>query len=138
MPSRKFSLLIVDEDREVRECLWDLFRGSGYEVTLAEGTENALQSMPEDFEDAWPDVIVVGQVPNTGAPDSALVRIRAERPQVLDRASIIVFPSFRVPLPTQAESGRKFVHACRLSTVSNLLSLVRGLANKKLAPIEAI
>jgi hypothetical protein len=127
MPEKKFSLLIVDESYEVRECLGNLFRGANFEVSLAENRGCALDALPA-HEGGWPDAIIVGQLPR-GAPDSFFADLERHRPRMRERVPMIVFPSF--PVAFETEEAAKPVQACRLSTVSNLVSVVRGLAEKR-------
>ena len=136
MPISCFSLLIVEEDLEVRECLSALFQDSGYKIALAASQEEALQAMPDLEAGAWPHAILLGN-PLFAAPSKqSLLEKLKSRPKLMEQVPLIVFPSFRVPLPGQPQNSLKFAPACRMSTVSNLLSVVRGLAEKHFSGFE--
>lgn len=126
MGKKAFSLLIVDENREVRECLHEIFRESSFEVNVAEDEEDAVRAIPED-RNYGPDVIVLGH----SCQHAGLAALGEYRPQALHHASIIVFPSFRVTLPNAEGAPDRQSHACGLNAISNLVTLVRGLARKK-------
>jgi hypothetical protein len=129
MPKRKFSLLIVDENREVRECLGDLFRGSGFEIGLAENHDNALRDLPADLSEKGPDAIILGHAAPAD-PERFLSSLQSLRPETSERVALIVFPSFRVSIATSQNEAQRPVPACRLSAVSNLMSVVQGLARR--------
>ena len=131
MPSRNFSLMIVDEDIHVRECLSEIFHSAGYDVSMAECPESALQQLSQDS--LLPNVFILGKASDSGLIRALLNRPREERLDHEDPPSLIVFPSFRVAFGSPAEGGTRLVHACRLRMVSNLLTLVRELARPWLA-----
>jgi hypothetical protein len=135
MPNRKFSVLIVDEDREVRESLGELFREADYDVNSCGNAEEALLSFPEGVPAAWPHVVILGKDPRAGVPGDFLASIRERHPAAIEHVSVIAFPSFRVSLPGQTgpTGDSRPVQACRLSTVSSLFTLVRGLERRRKA-----
>jgi CheY-like chemotaxis protein len=130
MPA-KFSLMIIDENREVRDCLSEIFCNSDFEINLAESPVAALNALPQDHGVAWPDAIILGQQIQSPSADAFLSQLQSRRPEAKDQVSLILFPSFKVSVPSRYEASARQVHVCRLSTIANLLAMVRGLAMKR-------
>jgi len=56
MPSRRPSVLVVDDDQAIREVVAEVLRDEGYEVTCAENGVEALREMRKDHH---PDVVLL-------------------------------------------------------------------------------
>jgi hypothetical protein len=124
MPASKVSILVVEPCRDSREYLWELFRALGYKVTLAENAAMARLVLADGRAGQWPDIAVVSQ--EVGR--TSLLRELQNETGFLDHVSVVIFPTFEAA-PAGEPNGSP---VCRLNTLTNLLTVVRGLSGKKI------
>ena len=131
------SILIVDEDRLVRECLTDMFSGvSDLSVHSAVNGESALPYFTGDAAAKKPNLVIVSQKLANSDPSAFIARLFRHPEKAVRLTPVVVFPTFPVAGAPQSGVGQAD-SACRLRTVSNLFVLVNGLLRKKATVVEA-
>lgn len=138
MSGNKVSVLVVDERPEVRNCLWEVLRDPATEVSVAENSRDAFGYFPELAQDIWPDIMIVGQSTHHDGAKEIVGEVRNSRKDIFARTSIIVFPAFEGEATKASSEKSNSPQFCRMSTLANLITVVRGLTKKKLAPSEMV
>jgi hypothetical protein len=132
------SVLVVDERSEVRNSLWELLRDPVTDVAVAENSRDAFEFFPELARDIWPDILILGQGNSRQGARQIVGEVRNARKDIFERTSIILFPAFQAEALADDGSNGDFPQFCRMSTLANLMAVVRGLAQKKLGQTTVV
>lgn len=124
-------LLIVDESREVRENLMQMFSSMGISVRVAASGEDAVSQITAASPGGMPSLIVLSQElaegdGKEGAQSLIKTIVKNENPDV--RAiPLIVFSTFTAAGRLPALENASVSRYCRLGAIANLVQLVAGM-----------
>src|ERR1051326_7284670 len=103
-PDKRFRVLVIEDDPEMREALREILELSGFTVTTAkDGTEGAA-ALADRYDVVLSDVRVPGQ---SGLALARSLRHRSDAPQVI---LITAYPEWKV-YEEAAEAGAAAVEA---------------------------
>ena len=98
--SSQGTVLIVDDDLDIRSTIADALEEEGYEVAVAANGREALEKL---FEGARPNVILLDMMmPGT---DGRAFRMEQLKHPSIASIPIVVFTAYGVPRNTAAELG---------------------------------
>lgn len=124
------TVLLVDNDHEVRECMREIFECSGYTVQLAHSVEEAMVKVRHDSSENTADVIVLGYRFSHSDPAFSLSSLQRDLEDAGKNISVLVLSTFSVSVP-HTVGGPRQAHACLLRSVAKMLTMVKGLTLQK-------